>query len=56
MRESTSLNNVFTVLNLVTIGVVIVAGSMKGTYKQKRIYRVLRNLEQIYLSDRSVLF
>lgn len=32
VKESTSLNNVFTILNLLTIAIVLVAGSMKGNW------------------------
>lgn len=32
VKESTFLNNIFTVINLMTIGVVIVAGIIKGDY------------------------
>lgn len=31
VKESSALNNVFTIVNLTTITIVIVAGSMKGT-------------------------
>lgn len=30
VKESSVLNNIFTVLNLITVGIVIVAGSIKG--------------------------
>lgn len=34
VKESTSLNNLFTLLNLLTVAVVLVAGSMKGKNSQ----------------------
>lgn len=36
VKESSILNNVFTVINLITITVVIVAGSIKGKIRKLR--------------------
>lgn len=34
VKESSILNNIFTVINLITIAIIIVAGSIKGNNSQ----------------------
>lgn len=51
VKESTSLNNVFTILNLTTIAIVLVSGSIKGSIFRTYLLYLVRNLYLIIITE-----
>lgn len=52
VRESSILNNVFTVVNLTTIAIVIIAGSLRGKpMGQTRAFQIKKKKEKIHYFD-----
>lgn len=49
VKESSVLNNIFTVVNLMTVIIVIVTGLMKGTFANKIIVPFKTNLNASFL-------